>query len=116
MRAGKKLHIELPKGKGLQTVMSLLLLFLCGGSFAFGGSWRGSEERLLKETDVQATVNAEEHQGYHIVLDAGHGAKDSGKVGINGDLEKDINLAIVAYLQELLQKEDSYLAKMVSME
>lgn len=40
----------------------------------------------------------------HIVLDAGHGADDSGKLGINQALEKDVNLAIVAYLQELLQQ------------
>ncbi|MFR8671159.1 MAG: N-acetylmuramoyl-L-alanine amidase [Christensenellales bacterium] len=29
-----------------------------------------------------------------MVLDAGHGSSDSGKVGINGVLEKDINLSI----------------------
>lgn len=131
MWAGKKLHIELPKGKGLQIVMSLLLLFLCAGSFAFGGSWRGSMEgevsedadALVQEEPISGGIQGESLeedvtgaasesdgnqtavQGYHIVLDAGHGATDSGKVGINGALEKDINLAIVGYLQELLQKE-----------
>lgn len=40
-----------------------------------------------------------------LVLDAGHGGKDPGKVGINGILEKDINLSIVKKLQSLLEKE-----------
>jgi len=40
-----------------------------------------------------------------IVLDAGHGGFDPGKVGINGVLEKDINLSIVKKLQALLEEE-----------
>ena len=40
-----------------------------------------------------------------IVLDAGHGGFDPGKVGINGTLEKDINLSIVKKLQTLLEEE-----------
>lgn len=38
-----------------------------------------------------------------IVLDAGHGEPDGGAVGLNGTLEKDINLAIVQKLQEVLE-------------
>ncbi|MGN0348835.1 MAG: N-acetylmuramoyl-L-alanine amidase [Roseburia sp.] len=40
-----------------------------------------------------------------IVVDAGHGGSDPGKVGVNGALEKDINLSLALRLQELLEKE-----------
>ena len=40
-----------------------------------------------------------------LVLDAGHGGYDPGKVGINGALEKDINLSIVKKLKTLLETE-----------
>ena len=40
-----------------------------------------------------------------IVLDAGHGGFDPGKVGVNDILEKDINLSIVKKLQKLLEDE-----------
>lgn len=41
-----------------------------------------------------------------VVIDAGHGSADSGKVGINGALEKDINLSIALRLKELLEQQD----------
>ena len=41
-----------------------------------------------------------------VVIDAGHGGKDPGKVGINGALEKDINLEIAIKLQQFLELED----------
>ena len=37
-----------------------------------------------------------------VVIDAGHGADDGGKVGINGAVEKDINLTIAFRVKELL--------------
>lgn len=40
---------------------------------------------------------------FKIVLDAGHGEPDGGATGVNGTPEKDINLAIVMKLREVLE-------------
>lgn len=47
----------------------------------------------------------EASKDFCVVLDAGHGGEDSGKVGINHALEKDINLKIVLLLKKELEKE-----------
>lgn len=41
-----------------------------------------------------------------VVIDAGHGGFDPGKVGINGALEKEINLQIAEKLKRILEAED----------
>lgn len=41
-----------------------------------------------------------------VVIDAGHGGDDPGKIGINKEKEKDINLKIAKELKKLLEKED----------
>lgn len=40
-----------------------------------------------------------------IVIDAGHGGIDPGKVGIHGEKEKNINLKVALLLKELLEKD-----------
>lgn len=41
-----------------------------------------------------------------IVIDPGHGGRDPGKVGVNGALEKEINLSIALKLKDLLEQND----------
>lgn len=43
---------------------------------------------------------------YTVVIDAGHGGNDPGKVGVNQALEKDINLAIALQLKNFLEFSD----------
>ena len=40
-----------------------------------------------------------------VILDAGHGGSDPGKIGLNNLLEKDINLAITEKVKKCLEKE-----------
>ena len=40
-----------------------------------------------------------------VILDAGHGGEDSGAVGVNGALEKDLNLQVALEIGSILEKE-----------
>lgn len=47
-----------------------------------------------------------ENKIYTVAIDAGHGGFDSGKVGVDGTLEKDLNLQIAQKLELLLTAAD----------
>ena len=59
---------------------------------------KGSSQRAISD-DGQITKPV-------VVIDAGHGGMDPGKVGVSGALEKEINLAIAYELKELLEQND----------
>ncbi len=75
----------------METIMGLMLL-LAAYLLARGGAMEVSSTQVQK---AERTV----------VIDAGHGGEDPGKVGIGGELEKDVNLAISKKLQKFLEEK-----------
>lgn len=63
---------------------------------------------LLKRAEKEQAVSVmgEGKSSPVVVIDAGHGGKDPGKVGVNGALEKEINLQIALRLKSLLEQND----------
>ena len=57
------------------------------------------------ETAMGDTVSGK-NSSFTVVIDAGHGGFDSGKVGVDGTLEKDVNLKIAKKLEKLLTAAD----------
>ena len=58
------------------------------------------------EKEQEALFAWKESESPVVILDAGHGGPDPGKVGVNGVLEKDINLQIALRIKSLLEQND----------
>ena len=59
--------------------------------------------KKLSQLVISENVQA---QKVVVVIDAGHGGHDPGKVGVNDALEKDINLQIAEKVKKKLEKKD----------
>lgn len=63
----------------------------------------------LAKTAAEYTMSRQGQAGERkavVVIDAGHGGGDPGKVGINGALEKDINLSVAFLVKKYLEMQD----------
>ena len=75
----------------------LLVLLLLG--FLVWGSQK------LSGYVIRSSSVPRENGTVKVVIDAGHGGKDGGKVGVNGALESEINLQIANRLKEMLEED-----------
>ncbi len=80
--------------KKWELLMSVVLI-LCACILAEKG-WERASSRQVKSADPKWTV----------VIDAGHGGNDPGKIGVDDSLEKDLNLIIAKKVQKILQQQE----------
>lgn len=76
----------------MELVMAILLL---------AGVWQISKEgaRFVSQRRAGQAV---------VILDAGHGGSDPGKIGVHGEKEKELNLQITLLLKKKLEKKDVF--------
>jgi len=85
---------QIMKQKVIEPVLGLCLLVMVIMAVKYGSIHvTGSGDAYIKEKPV-------------VVIDAGHGGTDPGKVGVDGSLEKDINLAVAERLKTYLEQDD----------
>lgn len=83
------------QGRVMGTIMSFLLIF----AMLLVAKESAELVKVWKQQENQEKVTT-------VVIDAGHGGIDPGKVGINDALEKDINLSIALKLKKYLEQQD----------
>lgn len=79
------------------------VVLLCTVTFL---SWQAGSLAAAGVQFIHAENGSGEKKKHIVCVDPGHGGTDPGKVGINGQLEKDINLAIAKKLKTYLEASD----------
>lgn len=80
----------------LELIMTFLLLFLI----------YHMARHAAMLTSTTSSSSASSRTAPVVVIDSGHGGWDPGKIGIDGSLEKDINLQIAKRLKQYLEASD----------
>lgn len=83
------------QGKNTAKILTMLLVF---------AMILVAHESVQFVSTLEEHIRAAKNKSVTIVVDAGHGGIDPGKVGINKALEKDINLAIALKLERNLKE------------
>lgn len=86
-------------------VIGILGLILFAALFVYGVMKNADSQKTSRQEDTISQNLQEKKKLGTIVLDAGHGGADGGKVGINQALEKDINLSLTKILKGILEEK-----------
>jgi len=89
------------KGIHVKKYLNLLFLILICMSMLLTAK---SPVNVMQQTNT--ILNTGSTDKITVVVDAGHGGRDPGKVGVNDALEKDINLKIALKLKDYLVQND----------
>lgn len=105
-----RIYIGIVYGKGdvfLRRKLGILVLIVLLGFAVFGSQKAGEYlyQNYMSDEGVTTAAKAKAEGKQVVVVDAGHGGKDPGKVGVNQAEEKVLNLQIANKVKEILEKQ-----------
>ena len=85
----------------MKTFKETFILLTCAFLLLCTISLMTSQPETVSSDDIHSSIKP-----FTVIIDAGHGGFDSGKVGVDGTLEKDVNLSISKKLAVFLKAAD----------
>src|SRR5690625_1371413 len=78
-----------------------------GEEFSISTEWKNVKDNRLMSGSTEITNHdiGRSLADYHFIIDAGHGGKDAGAIGMNGIKEKELNLSTANTMAEKLEDE-----------
>lgn len=94
------------KSKRFEILMAVILIIAVYVIVTIKLPQSKKNPNLQESTLETQTEDSEQVQknGHCIILDAGHGGLDGGKISVNNKVEKDLNLSVVKLLKEELEQ------------
>lgn len=88
-----------------QKILKLVMAGLLLAAMAVVGRETAGYVKAVNAVNALQSASAAEEGAQTVVIDAGHGGDDPGKIGINGAPEKDVNLCIAEKLRQYLEAD-----------
>ena len=89
-----------------QKILKLVMAGLLLAAMAVVGRETAGYVKAVNAVNALQSASAAEEGAQTVVIDAGHGGDDPGKIGINGAPEKDVNLCIAEKLRQYLEADE----------
>ena len=90
----RKLHHKMEQKSRMLAIGMAILVLATACYFARGNFWE------------MAAGGVQKSDSRLVIIDAGHGGNDPGKIGVDGTQEKDLNLLMAQKLKTLLEQQD----------
>ncbi len=90
---------------GICMILGILVAVIAACHMAGESLQERMQKREVVSQDIKTMTEEKSQKQKKVVIDAGHGGEDPGKIGVNGEKEKEINLQVALKLKEVLEEE-----------
>ena len=90
----------------MDRIRQQIIKYIAAAALLAAAFFVGRQAAVTVSSGNLLTAETEKTHKFCVVIDAGHGGEDPGKVGVGGTPEKDLNLSVAKQLAILLEQAD----------